>query len=88
MKHPHYPSDITRTQFAKIAPLLKKARKKTKPRILDLYDIFNGLLYVVRTGCQWRALPKGYPHWNTVHSYFRKWSEVPQGARESILAQH
>ena len=87
MRTKRYPSDLTREQFAKIEPLLESARKKTKPRALDLYEIFNALLYVVRTGCQWRALPHDYPKFGTVHSYFRKWSELPEGATESILAQ-
>ena len=82
-----YPSDITRTQFNKIAPILERARKKTKPRTLDVYNVFNGLLYVVRTGCQWRALPKDYPKFGTVHKYFRIWSEIPEGETESVLAQ-
>ncbi len=80
-----YPSDISRRQFRKIASVLQKARKKTKPRTLDLYDIFNGTLYVQRTGCQWRALPKDYPKWRSVHEYFLIWSEVPEGEHESIL---
>jgi len=58
-----YTSQITREQFNKIAPILEGAKKKTKPRKLDLYDIFNGLLYVVNTGCQWRNIPKDYPSW-------------------------
>lgn len=37
-------------------------------------DIVNGILYVLATGCQWRALPKEYPHWNTIHRYHRQWS--------------
>lgn len=81
-----YPSDITLEQFEQIRPLLESARKKTKPRVLDLYAVFNGLLYVVKTGCQWRALPKDYPKWRTGHEYFRIWSEIPEG-EESILAQ-
>ena len=40
-----YPSDVTRKQFQKIRPILEKARKKTKPRELDLYDVFCGVLY-------------------------------------------
>jgi transposase len=82
----NYPSDITRDQFSKIAPILEGARKKTKPRKLDLYDVFNALLYVVRTGCQWRALPKDYPKYGTVHKYFRIWSE-PREDGPSILDQ-
>lgn len=69
-----YPSDITRAQFETIRPLLESIRKKTRPRTLDLYDIFNALLYVLSTGCQWRALPKEYPKFGTVHKYFRIWT--------------
>ena len=66
--------------------MLETARKRTKPRKLDLYDIFNALLYVVKTGCQWRALPKDYPKYVTVHRYFRIWSENDDEG-ESILEQ-
>ncbi len=81
-----YPSDISREQFEKIRPLLESARKKTKPRKLDLYEVFNALLYVVKTGCQWRALPKDYPKFGSVHKYFRIWSEDDDEG-ESILGQ-
>ena len=81
-----YPSDISREQFERVRPLLESVRKRTKPRKLELYEVFNALLYVVKTGCQWRALPKDYPKFGTVHRYFRIWSETnDQG--ESILAQ-
>jgi transposase len=79
-----YPSDITRKQFQKIRPLLEKARKKTKPRTLDLYDVFCGVLYVLKSGCQWRMLPSDFPKWRSVHSYFEIWSEEVEG-KESIL---
>lgn len=82
-----YPSDISRAQFETIRPLLESARKKTAPRILDLYDVFNALLYIVKTGCQWRALPKDYPDFRSVHAYFRIWKELPKGQTESLLAQ-
>ena len=49
-----YPSDISPKQFEQISPILESARKKTKPRTVDLYDVFCGLLYVLRTGCQKR----------------------------------
>lgn len=84
-KQTTYPSDLTREQFETIRPILESVRKKTKPRTLDLYDVFNGLMYVVKTGCQWRALPKDYPPYNTVHRYFRVWSTVPDGATQSPL---
>ena len=70
-----YPSDISREQFARIQPLLEGARKKTKPRKIDLYDVFCAILYTLRTGCQWRALPSDFPKWGTVYSYYQIWGE-------------
>ena len=79
-----YPSDITKEQFEKIRPDLESFRKKTKPRTYDLYDIFNAILYVNKTACQWRALPHDYPDYRIVHRYFRAWSEA-NGEEESLL---
>jgi len=75
MNRKKYPSDITREQFNKILPELEAARKKTRPRTVDLYDVFCALLYVIKSGCQWRMLPSDFPKWRTVHSYFQIWSE-------------
>ena len=71
-----YPSDITREQFERIRPLLESARTTTRPRKIDLYEVFCGVLYLLRTGCQWRALPRDFPKWQSVYAYFRIWSEV------------
>ena len=62
-----YPSDISREQFATIQPLLEGARKKTKPRKIELYEVFCAILYALRTGCQWCALPSDFPKWRTVY---------------------
>ena len=70
-----YPSDISPEQFEPIRALLESARKSTRPRSVDLYEVFCAVLYLLRTGCQWRALPSDFPKWRTVHSYFAKWSE-------------
>ena len=70
-----YPSDISRTQFARLLTLLESARKRTAPRKVDLYDVFCAILYLLRSGCAWRALPGDFPKWRTVHSYFQRWSE-------------
>jgi len=80
-----YPSDITREQFEYIKPILEGARKKTKPRKYDLYDVFNALLYITKTACQWRALPHDYPDYRTVHAYFRIWTETRPGKHGSVL---
>ena len=56
-----YPSDISREQFVRILPVLESARRRTKPRTVDLYDVFCGVLYLLKSGCQWRMLPATSP---------------------------
>ena len=70
-----YPSDISPEQFAQIRPLLESVRKRTKPTTVDLHEVFNAVLYLLKRGCQWRMIPEGFPKWYTVYSYFAKWSE-------------
>ncbi len=72
-----YSSDISREQFARILPCLESARRRTKPRTVDLYDVFCGVLYLLKSGCQWRMLPADFPDWRTCYKYFRQWSERP-----------
>ncbi len=70
-----YPSDISREEYELIRADLEGARKKTRPRKYDLYDVFCAVIYVVQGGIQWRMLPSDYPKWQTVYYYFRVWSE-------------
>lgn len=73
-----YPSDISREQFEIIREELEHSRRKTKPRKYDLYDIFCGILYVLRGGIQWRMLPSDFPNWQIVYYYFTFWSEADE----------
>jgi hypothetical protein len=75
MRKKVYGSDVSREQFELIRPLLEGVRRRTKPRTVDLYEVFCGVLYLLKSGCQWRMLPGEFPKWRTVHSYFQKWSE-------------
>ncbi|OIP24598.1 transposase [bacterium CG2_30_37_16] len=59
--------------------MLKAARKTTRPRKYDLYDIFCGVLYMLKSSCQWRMLPSDFPKWRSVHSYFQIWDEEKDG---------
>jgi transposase len=68
-----YPSDLTDEEWALIAPLIPPARRGGNKRTVDLREIVNGLMYVLSTGCQWRALPKDLPPRSTVHGYFDLW---------------
>lgn len=68
-----YPSDVTDEEWAEIAPLIPPARRGGRKRTVNIREVFNGLLYVLSTGCQWRALPKEFPPRSTVFDYFGLW---------------
>ena len=86
MSH-NYPSDITRRQFKKISHILESSRKSTRPRSVDLYDVFCGVLYILKSGCQWRMLPKDYPKWELCYYYFSVWSKKKDDNQDSIIEQ-
>jgi putative transposase len=69
-----YPTDLTDEQWALLESLLPKQTGPGRPRSVDLRAIVNGLIYLNRTGCQWRMLPLEYPGWTTVRYYFDKWT--------------
>ncbi|WP_281748896.1 IS5 family transposase [Spiroplasma ixodetis] len=73
--HKNYPSHVTKEQFENIKSTLENSKKKTKPRNLDLYEVFCAVLYVLKSGCQWRMLPKNFSKWQTVYYYFQIWSK-------------
>ena len=79
-----YPSEISREQFEVIRADLENARKKTRPRKTDLYDIFHAVPYVVRGGIQWRTLPANFPKWQLAYYYFPVWKE-PDESGVSLL---
>lgn len=85
MEEKRYPSDITREQFEKIRAILESAKRRTKPRCIDLYDVFNGILYVLKSGCQWRMLPSEFPNWKTCHYYFTEWRNSTDEEGVSVL---
>ena len=73
MGRKRYPSDLTDAQWARLAPLLPSAKPGGRPRTVDLREVVNGIVYRLREGCTWRALPHDLPPWGTVHTYFRTW---------------
>ena len=85
-----YPGDISRDQYEMIKEELESCKKKTKPREVDLYEILCGVLYIVKEGCTWRALPHDYPDYNLVYYYFSIWSKKEEfglSLLDSILAE-
>ncbi len=75
-----YDSDLSRERFEAVRALLESARKKTRPRKHDLYDVFCAVLYLLARGVSWRSLPKDFPPWRTVHEYFTQWTIARSGA--------
>ena len=70
-----YPSDLTDDEWTLLALLLERPKRdgRGRPRTVDRREVVNAILYVLRTGCQWRYLPEGFPAWQTVYWYFVRW---------------
>lgn len=69
-----YPSDVTDEEWTLIAPLIPPAKRGGNKRTVNLRAIVNGLMYILSTGCQWRAIPKDLPPRSTLHDYFDLWN--------------
>lgn len=72
MERKAYPSDLSDAQWRLIAPLIPGAKPGGRPRKYEMREVLNGLLYLDREGCSWRALPHDLPHWKTCYNFFRR----------------
>jgi len=70
-----YPSDLTDAEWALVEPLIPAAKRGGNKRTVDVREVVNGLMYILSTGCQWRAIPKDLPPSTTLHDYFRRWDD-------------
>ena len=68
-----YPSDLADAQWEELVRLLPPANPRGHPRTVDLREVMNGILYVLRGGIPWRMMPHDLPPWGTVWWYFREW---------------
>src|ERR1700738_4175631 len=84
MERNSYPTDVTDDQWSVLEPLLPAAKLGGRPRKTDLRAVVNALLYLNRTGCQWRMLPRDFPPWKTVYNYFRAW--ISDGTWDDLTA--
>jgi transposase len=69
-----YPSDVTDEEWELIKPQIAPAKRGGRKRAVDEREIVNAIMYVLSTGCQWRALPKDFPPRSTVWHYLDLWS--------------
>ena len=82
-----YATDVTDAEFARIEPLLPAAKRGGRRRTTLLREVLNALLYLLRTGCPWRMLPREFPPKSTVYGYFRRFWEdgVWSGIQMTLL---
>jgi Transposase and inactivated derivatives len=79
MSRKNYPTNLTEKQWQFIEKIVECQKRKRKH---DLRDIMNAIIYLVKTGCQWRMLPNDFAPWNTVYFYYRKWKN--EGVIEEV----
>lgn len=73
-----YPQELSDKQWQALLPLLPKPKKqvgKVGRSPLNLREVINGILYVIKTGCQWSMLPSDYPNQKSVFHYYNSWSK-------------
>ena len=68
-----YPTDLTDEEWALVAPHIRPAKRGGRPRTVNVREVMNAVLYLLGTGCQWRALPKDFPPRTTVFEYLDLW---------------
>ena len=70
-----YASDLTDAEWALIEPHMPAVKRLGRPRETELRAVWDAILYIARTGCQWRMLPKDFPPFTTVQGYFYDWRD-------------
>lgn len=93
MTRTSYPTDLTDKQWSLIEPMIppdETGADGGRPRETDMRSVINGILYLNRTGCAWRLLPRDFGNWNTVYHYFRRfkqdgtWQRIHDKLREKV----
>ena len=78
-----YPSDLKDKQWERISVFFERSDPRGSKGFHEKRVIVNAILYVTKSGCQWRMLPKDYPPHGTVYDHFRNWSR--RGIWEKVL---
>ncbi len=88
-----YPSDLTDEQWNCIQPLIPAPKPGGRPRKVEMRGIINAIVYLLRSGCAWRMLPRDFAPWGTVHYYYwlyRRtgvWQRIHDALREEVRRQ-
>jgi len=87
-----YPSDLTDEQWALVEPFIP-VFPGGRPRATSMRDVLNAVFYLLKTGCQWRYLPKDFPAKSTVWGYFNEWrhngtlEDIHEALRQQVRQQ-
>src|SRR3954466_1007733 len=90
MERKPYPSDLTNEQWSVIEPMIPPEKWGGRTRSVEMREVLNGILYLNRTGCQWRAIPHDLPNRSTVRHYYDRfrddgtWSRVHDALRAPV----
>jgi putative transposase len=76
MNRQPYPTDLSDTEWHRLAPLVPRPKAGGRPPKYPRREIVNAILYLVRAGCAWRLLPHEFPSWRIVYHYFRHWKQT------------
>jgi putative transposase len=68
-----YPTDLSNAEWSLLKPYLPTQKRRGRPRIHSPREIVNAVFYLLKSGCQWRMLPREFPPWKTVFHYFSAW---------------
>jgi putative transposase len=68
-----YPSDPSDAEWELLEHHLPAPKRRGRPTLHSPRDVLDAVLYVLKSGCQWRMLPRDFPPWKTVFHYFRAW---------------
>jgi len=69
-----YPSDLSDNEWNLVELLIPPGKRGGGKRTVIMREVVNGLMYILSTGCQWRAIPKDLPPRSTLYDYFDLWS--------------
>jgi putative transposase len=73
MASKRYPTDLSNAEWSLLKPHLPIPKRRGRPRVHSPREILNALFYVLKSGCQWRMLPREFPPWKPGFHYFRMW---------------
>jgi transposase len=71
-----YPSDLTDEEWTHVEPVIPPAKVGGNRRRVNVREVVNGIMYILSTGCQWRAIPKDLPPRSTLFDYLDSWASM------------